>query len=116
MEKTDQGLRILSSRIFFKAYTADYQDVRPDLAAQNIQRLDDMAAKLKKFPNYKIKLVGHAVMIHWDNKRLGAIEQQYVLLPLSKPSRGGQEGAGRQGAGRLHVHHGRGRRLGSARA
>ena len=84
VEKTSTGLRILSSRIFFKAYTADYQDVKPDLAAQNIQRLDDMAAKLKKFPNYKIKLVGHAVMIHWDNKRLGALEQKYVLLPLSK--------------------------------
>ncbi|MGO9271455.1 MAG: OmpA family protein, partial [Terriglobia bacterium] len=84
VEKTDEGLRILSSRIFFKAYTADYQDVKPDLAAQNIQRLDDMAAKLKKFPNYRIKLEGHAVMIHWNNKRLGALEQKYVLLPLSE--------------------------------
>ena len=84
VEKTPTGFRILSSRIFFKAYTADYQDVRPDLATQNMKRLADMAAKLKKFPNYKIKLVGHAVMIHWDNKALGDIEQREVLLPLSK--------------------------------
>ena len=28
VEKTATGLRILSSRIFFKPYTADYQDVR----------------------------------------------------------------------------------------
>ncbi len=84
VEKTATGLRILSSRIFFKAYTADYQDVRPDLASQNMKRLSDMAAKLKKFPNYKIKLVGHAVKIHWDNAALGDIEQRDILLPLSK--------------------------------
>ena len=84
VEKTGTGFRILSSRIFFKPYTADYQDVRPDLAEQNMKRLADMAAKLKKFPHYKIRLVGHAVMIHWDNKRLGDIEQQDVLIPLSK--------------------------------
>jgi len=59
-------------------------DVRPDLAAQNVQRLNDMAAKLKKFPDYKIKLVGHAVMIHWDNKALGETEQKYTLIPLSQ--------------------------------
>jgi outer membrane protein OmpA-like peptidoglycan-associated protein len=83
VEKTPTGLRILSSRIFFKKFTADSQDMRPDLAAQNMKRLDDMAAKLKKFPNYKIKLVGHAVM-YWDNKALGDIEQREVLIPLSQ--------------------------------
>jgi hypothetical protein len=83
MEKTATGFRILSSRIFFKAYTADYLDVSPDLAAQNVKRIADMAVKLKKFPDYKIKLVGHAVMIHWDNKALGIIEQRDELLPLS---------------------------------
>jgi flagellar hook assembly protein FlgD len=83
MEKTPNGYRILSSRIFFKAYTADYQDVRPELAAQNMKRLTAMAVKLNKFPDYKIRLEGHAVMIHWDNKALGDIEQRDDLLPLS---------------------------------
>jgi outer membrane protein OmpA-like peptidoglycan-associated protein len=84
VERIPTGFRILSSRIYFKAYTSDYKDVRPDLAAQNLRRLTDMAAKLKKFPNYNIRLVGHAVMIHWDNARLGNIEQRDVLLPLSR--------------------------------
>ncbi|MGA2615116.1 MAG: FlgD immunoglobulin-like domain containing protein [Spirochaetia bacterium] len=84
VEKTATGFRILSSRIFFKAYTADWQDVKPELASQNTKRLNDLAAKLKKFPNYKIKLEGHAVMIHWDNKALGDIEQRDVLIPLSQ--------------------------------
>ncbi len=46
--------------------------------------MNDLGAKLKKFPNYRIKLVGHAVMIHWDNKALGDIEQRDVLIPLSQ--------------------------------
>jgi outer membrane protein OmpA-like peptidoglycan-associated protein/flagellar hook assembly protein FlgD len=84
VEKTATGYRILASRIFFKAFTADYADVRPDLAAQNIKRLNDLAVKLKKFPNYKIKLVGHAVKIYWYDKTLGDIEQRDILIPLSE--------------------------------
>jgi len=82
--KDAQGYRIPNSRIFFKAFTADYSDIAPDLVAQNTSRLDRLAAELKKFPGYKIKIVGHAVMIHWGNKKLGEIEQNEVLLPLSK--------------------------------
>jgi outer membrane protein OmpA-like peptidoglycan-associated protein len=84
VEKTATGYRILASRIFFKAFTADYSDVSADLERQNMRRLDALATKLKKFSNYKIKLVGHAVMIHWDNKALGDIEQREVLVPLSE--------------------------------
>jgi len=82
--KDVQGYRIPDSRIFFKAFTSDYSDIAPDLVAQNTSRLDRLAAELKKFPGYKIKIVGHAVMIHWNNKRLGEIEQNDILLPLSK--------------------------------
>jgi hypothetical protein len=84
MEKTPYGFFIRSSRIFFKPYTADYHDARPELAAQNMKRLADMASKLKRFPDYKIKLVGHAVMIYWNNKAQGDKEQRDELLPLSK--------------------------------
>jgi len=82
--KTQQGYRIQSSRIFFKPFTDDYRDVPPQIARQNMARLDALAARLKKFPDYKVKLVGHAVMIYWDNPTLGKVEQQDVLIPLSK--------------------------------
>jgi len=84
VEKTPTGYRILSSRIFFKPFTADYTDVPANLASQNVQRLDQLAAKLAKFPDYRIKLVGHAVMINWDNKARGEAEQKEILIPLSK--------------------------------
>jgi outer membrane protein OmpA-like peptidoglycan-associated protein len=83
VEKTPTGYRILSSRIFFKAFTADYTDVTADLASQNVLRLDRLAAKLKKFPGYRIRVVGHAVMINWDDKAKGKAEQEKILIPLS---------------------------------
>ncbi len=84
VEKTATGYRILASRIFFKAFTADYTDVPPELAQQNMSRLNALAAKLKKFPGYKMKIVGHAVMIFWDNPARGQVEQRDILIPLSK--------------------------------
>jgi hypothetical protein len=55
---------------------------------QNGIRLDQLAEKLKKFPKYKISIVGRAVMIHWDDKVLGEIEQDTVLVPPSPPIAG----------------------------
>ncbi len=84
VEKTATGYRILASRIFFKAFTADYTDVPPEIAQQNMARLDALAAKLKKFPDYKIRMIGHAVSIFWDNPARGRAEQRAILIPLSK--------------------------------
>jgi flagellar motor protein MotB len=84
VEKRGNGYRILASRIFFKAFTADYKDVPPELTQQNMARLDALAAKLKKFAGYKIKIVGHAVMINWDKPDAGRDEQRAILIPLSK--------------------------------
>jgi len=84
VEKMGNGYRILASRIFFKAFTADYKDVPAALAKQNVARLDALAAKLEKFGTYKIRIVGHAVMVYWDRPAAGAEEQKSVLLPLSK--------------------------------
>jgi outer membrane protein OmpA-like peptidoglycan-associated protein len=84
VEKTQRGYRILASRIFFKAFTADYNDVASDLAEQNSARLDQLAAKLRKFPGYNITIVGHAVMINWDKPLAGKEEQDKILIPLSK--------------------------------
>ena len=84
VEKTATGYRILASRIFFKAFTADYKNVPPEIAKQNLARLDALSAKLKKFPDYKIRMMGHAVMINWNKPAAGRAEQQAILIPLSK--------------------------------
>jgi len=81
--KDGSGYRIANSRIYFKNFTADYKDVPPELAQQNITRLDRLAETFKKYPDHKIRIVGHAVMIFWEDKALGAAEQDKVLIPLS---------------------------------
>lgn len=78
-----ENYRIEDTQVYFEAYTADYKNVPADIAAQNVVRLDRLSSKLKKFSEYKIKIVGHAVMIHWDNAALGKIEQETLLVPLS---------------------------------
>jgi flagellar hook assembly protein FlgD len=83
MEKTTTGYRILASRIFFQAFTADYTNVGAGLAEQNVLRLNNLAAKLMKYPGYKIRIVGHAVMVNWDHPQAGRDEQKNVLIPLS---------------------------------
>ena len=85
VEKTKTGYRILASRIFFKAFTADYKDVPPEtLRSRTPRGWTQLAAKLAKFPGYKIRIVGHAVMINWDNPAAGREEQRAILIPLSK--------------------------------
>jgi flagellar hook assembly protein FlgD len=82
--KTPDGYRLRVSSIVFKSFTADYRNVPADRAARNIKTLDLLGKKLAKFPDYKIKLEGHAVMINWDNKAKGEAEQREILIPLSK--------------------------------
>jgi outer membrane protein OmpA-like peptidoglycan-associated protein/flagellar hook assembly protein FlgD len=82
--KVGDGYRIRVSSIVFKAFAADYKNVLPDRAARNTATLDLLALKLARFPDYKIRLEGHAVMINWDDKGKGAAEQKAVLIPLSQ--------------------------------
>ena len=82
--KTEDGYRIRVSSIVFKGFTANYKDVPPNRAARNVATLDLLAKKLALFPDYDIKLQGYAVMINWENKAAGELEQKTILLPLSK--------------------------------
>lgn len=81
--KDGDGYRIENSRIYFQNFTANYKNVPAVLARQNKIRLDRLAETFKKYPDHKVNIVGHAVMIFWEDKELGAIEQRDVLIPLS---------------------------------
>lgn len=82
--KVGEGYRIRVPSIVFKSFTADYKDVPADQAQRNLDTLDLLARKLARFPDYQIRLEGHAVMINWDNKAKGEAEQRVVLIPLSQ--------------------------------
>jgi outer membrane protein OmpA-like peptidoglycan-associated protein len=82
--KDGDRYRVNVASIVFKGYTDDYMDLPPEQAEQNRLTLDRLALKFAKFPNYRIRLVGHAVMINWDDPNLGKPEQEKILLPLSR--------------------------------
>jgi len=82
--KDGDNYRIENSRIYFRDFTADYENVPANLSQQNIFRLDQLAAKLAKFPDYNIVIVGHAVSVFWQDPELSQTEQDEVLVPLSK--------------------------------
>ena len=81
--KEGERYRISVTSIVFKGFTADYIDIDPSLAKQNLSTIERLAEKLSKFPGYRIELVGHAVMLNWDDPVKGEIEQREVLIPLS---------------------------------
>jgi outer membrane protein OmpA-like peptidoglycan-associated protein len=82
--KEGDRYRVDVASIVFKGYTDDFNNVPPAQAAQNKVTLDRLASKFAKFPGYRIRLVGHAVMINWDDPNLGKGEQERVLVPLSR--------------------------------
>jgi outer membrane protein OmpA-like peptidoglycan-associated protein len=82
--KDGDRYRVAVASIVFKGYTDDYTDLPPEQAKQNLRTLDRLALKFEKFPGYRIKLIGHAVMINWDDPNLGKPEQEKILVPLSR--------------------------------
>lgn len=76
--------RIGISSIIFKPDTADYQDVTPAQKARNLETLSLLARKLRLFPGFSIRIEGHAVLTHWNDKDLADREQRNSLIPLSK--------------------------------
>lgn len=84
MVKDGDKLKININSVTFKAYTADFLDVTPEERLRNLEVLDLLSAKLKTFPQEKIRLEGHAVMVFYDQESLAAKEQEQILLPLSE--------------------------------
>jgi hypothetical protein len=82
--KEGDRYRVDVASIVFRGYTDDYEGLPAPQAAQNRLTLDRLAAKFSRFPGYRIRLVGHAVMINWDDPDLGRGEQERVLIPLSR--------------------------------
>ena len=76
--------KIRATNIQFAPYTTEYLVWRPEIGKTNTMTLDSVAAMLKKYPAYRIKLEGHAVSVLWQDKRASDGENRYVLHPLSK--------------------------------
>lgn len=77
-------LRIQIASIYFVPFTADYLNVEPEIAARNLETIDRLAQILKKFPQHSIRVEGHAVSVLWYDAERARVEQDEVLIPLSR--------------------------------
>jgi outer membrane protein OmpA-like peptidoglycan-associated protein len=77
-------LKIRISSIFFAPNSADYINVEEEKEEKNIKTLKRLAEILNKYSQYKIRIEGHANMIHWDDPKRAKQEQEEELIPLSK--------------------------------
>jgi Outer membrane protein and related peptidoglycan-associated (lipo)proteins len=84
LAKEGARYRVDVASILFRGNTADFENVGPEQAAKNRRTLDALAAKFAKYPDYRIRIVGHAVMTNWDDPELGGREQRDSLVPLSR--------------------------------
>jgi outer membrane protein OmpA-like peptidoglycan-associated protein len=72
--------------IVFTAYKADYTRVDSDKVKMNRKTLRAIARLLKRYPDYKLQIEGHALMpkSKINNKKAFNEENNNVLIPLSR--------------------------------
>jgi outer membrane protein OmpA-like peptidoglycan-associated protein len=78
------SLRIVLSNINFAPFTADYLNLDPEIVRNNLATLDRVSEVLGRFPNYAIRIEGHAVSLLWADPVRARREQEEVLMPLSR--------------------------------
>jgi outer membrane protein OmpA-like peptidoglycan-associated protein len=69
--------------ILFEGYTTRFLYWDNDAEAQNVVTLEKIGDILRKFPEYKLELHGHAVSVLFYDQELSDREQEEVLLGLS---------------------------------
>ncbi|MDR2393614.1 MAG: pallilysin-related adhesin [Treponema sp.] len=78
--RENEELRIQVPSIIFRAGYADFQELSPDIMANNVRVLRRIAEILNKFRDYKVRVEGHANRTQVD----ASYEEQQELRPLSE--------------------------------
>ena len=81
---TREGDRLRLSSIYFEPNTSGFENLDdPELAQRNLETLDRLARVLERYPQYKIRIEGHAThLLSFDPLR-AQTEHFEVLVPLS---------------------------------
>jgi outer membrane protein OmpA-like peptidoglycan-associated protein len=78
------GKVFAESMIYFPAYSADFSKVDAPRKATNTEAFQALANALKSATGSKIKVIGHANKVFWQDKAKGDREQEITLIPLSQ--------------------------------
>ncbi|MCX7787629.1 MAG: OmpA family protein [Spirochaetes bacterium] len=76
--------KIRVANVQFAPWTTDYLKWNEEIAKSNVASIDQVAAMLKVFPKYRVRLEGHAVSVLYYDKDASAREHKFVLIPLSQ--------------------------------
>ncbi len=82
--REDGKLKIRISNITFAPDSPELITADAEKAEKNISILTRIAEILKKYSAYSVRIEGHAVRVHWNDKERGAKEETEELQPLSK--------------------------------
>lgn len=77
-------LRVDVPAIQFPPYSAEAMATSGETLEINRRVIEGVARALRQFPSYNILIQGHANLINYDDPEAARIEQQEVLLPLSR--------------------------------
>ncbi len=78
------GNLLAQLQVYFPANSADLTQIDADKAKSNADALDKLAALLKQSAGSKIRVVGHANQVLWQDPAKAKYEQTATLIPLSK--------------------------------
>lgn len=73
-------LRIQISSIYFAPFSTEFQPGKEEENQRTLLRLSEI---LKRYPDYRIAVEGHAVRVYWYDEARGDYEERETLLPLS---------------------------------
>lgn len=81
---TREGRRFRVSSIYFGPYETNFRTLEdPDLAVSNVEALDRLAELLERYPDYNVRIEGHAAHLLSFNPLRAQAEHVQVLVPLS---------------------------------
>ncbi|MFQ3619323.1 MAG: FlgD immunoglobulin-like domain containing protein [Spirochaetales bacterium] len=76
--------QIRVANIQFAPWTTDYLKWNEEIAKTNVASIDQVASMLKVFPNYRVRLEGHAVSVLYYDAAASEREHKLALIPLSQ--------------------------------
>jgi outer membrane protein OmpA-like peptidoglycan-associated protein len=82
--REDGKLKIRISNITFEPNSPELVTQNVKVFEKNIDILNRIAETLEKYASYDVRIEGHAVRVHWDDKELGEKEEREELVPLSR--------------------------------
>lgn len=78
------GTLLAQLQVYFPANSADLTQIDAAKAKSNADSLDKLAALLQQSAGSKIRVVGHANQVLWQDAAKAKYEQTATLIPLSK--------------------------------